>query len=197
MLLKHIPVETLRNDLNQAICDRAFIGEDPLPRDEKSFKEQIKRARSRLPAVKEALSQYLLDVAQTYAQLNNKLGKHPLTPLLCQQLHTLISAGFATRTPWQQWARLPIYLKAMILRIEKYSANPARDNTREQEIQSLYIQWQEKIHQLQKNNQPISEPLVTFQWQIEELRVSLFAQELKTPYPVSIKRLSKELNNFK
>lgn len=197
MLLKHIPVETLRNDLNQAICDRAFIGEDPLPRDEKSFKEQIKRARSRLPAVKEALSQYLLDVAQTYAQLNNKLGKHPLTPLLCQQLHTLISAGFATRTPWQQWTRLPIYLKAMILRIEKYSANPARDNTREQEIQSLYIQWQEKINQLQKNNQPISEPLVAFQWQIEELRVSLFAQELKTPYPVSIKRLSKELNNFK
>ena len=59
MLLKHINADTLRDDLTQAVCDRAFIGEDELPRNEKAFKEQIKRARSRLPAVKEALSRYL------------------------------------------------------------------------------------------------------------------------------------------
>ena len=192
MLLKHINADTLRDDLTQAVCDRAFIGEDELPRNEKAFKEQIKRARSRLPAVKEALSRYLQETAAAYAELNGKLGKHPLTHLLRQRLQTLLAAGFATRTPWAQWPRLPIYLKAMTLRLEKYSGNPARDAAREADIQELEQMWQEKTDGLVKQGQPISDDLAAFKWMIEELRVSLFAQELKTPYPVSVKRLLKE-----
>ena len=192
MLLKHINADTLRDDLTQAVCDRAFIGEDELPRNEKAFKEQIKRARSRLPAVKEALSRYLQETAAAYAELNGKLGKHPLTHLLRQRLQTLLAAGFATRTPWAQWPRLPIYLKAMTLRLEKYSGNPARDAAREADIQELEQMWQEKTDSLVKQGQPISDGLAAFKWMIEELRVSLFAQELKTPYPVSVKRLLKE-----
>ena len=192
MLLKHINADTLRDDLTQAVCDRAFIGEDELPRNEKAFKEQIKRARSRLPAVKEALSRYLQETAAAYAELNGKLGKHPLTHLLRQRLQTLLAAGFATRTPWAQWPRLPIYLKAMTLRLEKYSGNPARDAAREADIQELEQMWQEKTDGLVKQGQPVSDDLAAFRWMIEELRVSLFAQELKTPYPVSVKRLMKE-----
>ena len=192
MLLKHINADTLRDDLTQAVCDRAFIGEDELPRNEKAFKEQIKRARSRLPAVKEALSRYLQETAAAYAELNGKLGKHPLTHLLRQRLQTLLAAGFATRTPWAQWPRLPIYLKAMTLRLEKYSGNPARDAAREADIQELEQMWQEKTDSLIKQGQPVSDDLAAFKWMIEELRVSLFAQELKTPYPVSVKRLLKE-----
>ncbi|HHX2527564.1 TPA: GNAT family N-acetyltransferase [Neisseria subflava] len=192
MLLKHINADTLRDDLTQAVCDRAFIGEDELPRNEKAFKEQIKRARSRLPAVKEALSRYLQETAAAYAELNGKLGKHPLTHLMRQRLQTLLAAGFATRTPWAQWPRLPIYLKAMTLRLEKYSGNPARDAAREADIQELEQMWQEKIDGLVKQGQPVSDDLTAFKWMIEELRVSLFAQELKTPYPVSVKRLLKE-----
>ena len=191
MLLKHINADTLRDDLTQAVCDRAFIGEDELPRNEKAFKEQIKRARSRLPAVKEALSRYLQETAAAYAELNGKLGKHPLTHLLRQRLQTLLAAGFATRTPWAQWPRLPIYLKAMTLRLEKYSANPARDAAREADIQELEQMWQEKTDSLVKQGLPVSDDLAAFKWMIEELRVSLFAQELKTPYPVSVKRLLK------
>ena len=191
MLLKHINADTLRDDLTQAVCDRAFIGEDELPRNEKAFKEQIKRARSRLPAVKEALSRYLQETAAAYAELNGKLGKHPLTHLMRQRLQTLLAAGFATRTPWAQWPRLPIYLKAMTLRLEKYSGNPARDAAREADIQELEQMWQEKIDGLVKQGQPVSDDLAAFKWMIEELRVSLFAQELKTPYPVSVKRLMK------
>ncbi|WP_420329892.1 DUF3418 domain-containing protein [Neisseria lactamica] len=191
MLLKHINADTLRDDLTQAVCDRAFIGEDDLPRNEKAFKEQIKRARSRLPAVKEALSRYLQETAAAYAELNGKLGKHPLTHLMCQRLQTLLAAGFATRTPWAQWPRLPIYLKAMTLRLEKYSGNPARDAAREADIQELEQMWQEKTDSLIKQGLPISDGLAGFKWMIEELRVSLFAQELKTPYPVSVKRLLK------
>ncbi|MCL5848576.1 DUF3418 domain-containing protein [Neisseria meningitidis] len=192
MLLKHINADTLRDDLTQAVCDRAFIGEDELPRNEKAFKEQIKRARSRLPAVKEALSRYLQETAAAYAELNGKLGKHPLTHLLRLRLQTLLAPGFATRTPWAQWPRLPIYLKAMTLRLEKYSSNPARDAAREADIQELEQMWQEKNDGLVKQGQPISDNLAAFKWMIEELRVSLFAQELKTPYPVSVKRLLKE-----
>ena len=191
MLLKHINADTLRDDLTQAVCDRAFIGEDELPRNEKAFKEQIKRARSRLPAVKEALSRYLQETAAAYAELNGKLGKHPLTHLMRQRLQTLLAAGFATRTPWAQWPRLPIYLKAMTLRLEKYSGNPARDAAREADIQELEQMWQEKTDGLVKQGQPVSDDLAAFRWMIEELRVSLFAQELKTPYPVSVKRLLK------
>lgn len=192
MLLKHINADTLRDDLTQAVCDRAFIGEDELPRNEKAFKEQIKRARSRLPAVKEALSRYLQETAAAYAELNGKLGKHPLTHLLRLRLQTLLAPGFATRTPWAQWPRLPIYLKAMTLRLEKYSGNPARDAAREADIQELEQMWQEKTDSLIKQGLPISDGLAGFKWMIEELRVSLFAQELKTPYPVSVKRLLKE-----
>ena len=195
MLLKHINADTLRDDLTQAVCDRAFIGEDELPRNEKAFKEQIKRARSRLPAVKEALSRYLQETAAAYAELNGKLGKHPLTHLLRQRLQTLLAAGFATRTPWAQWPRLPIYLKAMTLRLEKYSSNPSRDAAREADIQELEQMWQEKTDSLIKQGLPISDDLAGFKWMIEELRVSLFAQELKTPYPVSVKRLQKEWIN--
>ena len=195
MLLKHINADTLRDDLTQAVCDRAFIGEDELPRNEKAFKEQIKRARSRLPAVKEALSRYLQETAAAYAELNGKLGKHPLTHLLRQRLQTLLTPGFASHTPWAQWPRLPIYLKAMSLRLEKYSSNPARDAAREADIQELEQMWQEKTDSLIKQGQPVSDDLAAFKWMIEELRVSLFAQELKTPYPVSVKRLLRELTN--
>ena len=191
MLLKHINADTLRDDLTQAVCDRAFIGEDELPRNEKAFKEQIKRARSRLPAVKEALSRYLQETAAAYAELNGKLGKHPLTHLLRLRLQTLLAPGFASHTPWAQWPRLPIYLKAMTLRLEKYSGNPARDAAREADIQELEQMWQEKTDSLIKQGQPVSDDLAAFKWMIEELRVSLFAQELKTPYPVSVKRLLK------
>ena len=192
MLLKHLGVDNLREDITAAVLDRALMGEDTPPRDEKAFKEQIKRARSRLPAVKEALNRYLLATAQAYSELNSKIGRHPLAHTLREQLQALIYPGFAHATPWPQWPRLPIYLQAMQKRMEKYSPNPARDQAREADVQELLAMWQEKVDTLQKQNQPLSDGLMGFRWQIEELRVSLFAQELKTPMPVSVKRLMKE-----
>lgn len=192
MLLKHIAPDTLKDDLTAAICDRAFIGDDELPRNEKAFKEQIKRAKSRLPAVKEAVSRYLGEITDAYTELNAKLGKHPLTPLICERLNVLLGVGFASRTPWTQWARLPVYIKAMSLRLDKYSGNPARDAAREADIQELEAMLAEKLANLSRQNLPVSGSLNAFGWQIEELRVSLFAQELRTPSPVSVKRLLKE-----
>ena len=192
MLLKHLGVDALREDITRAVCQRAFIGDDDLPRNDKDFKEQIKRARSRLPAVKEALNKYLLEVAQEYAPLVLRLQKHPLKQVLQQQLQDLIHTGFASDTPWSQWPHLARYLKGMNLRMDKYSGNPARDAQREADIQVLQQQWQQRISDLQRSHQDIATDLKLFRWGIEELRVSLFAQELKTPYPVSVKRLQKQ-----
>ena len=192
MLLKHLGVDALRDDITRAVCQRAFIGDDDLPRNDKDFKEQIKRARSRLPAVKEALNKYLLEVAQEYAPLVLRLQKHPLKQVLQQQLQDLIHTGFASDTPWSQWPHLARYLKGMNLRMDKYSGNPARDAQREADIQVLQQQWQQRISDLQRSHQDIATDLKLFRWGIEELRVSLFAQELKTPYPVSVKRLQKQ-----
>ena len=171
MLLKHIAPDTLREDLTQAVCDRAFIGDDELPRSEKAFKEQIKRARSRLPAVKEAVSRYLGDTAAAYAELNGKLDKHPHTPLIRKRLDALLGAGFATRTPWTQCSRLPVYIRAMTLRLEKYSS----DATREAEIEELKNMWMEKVQSLEKQGLTVSDGLAAFRWMKEELYVSLFA----------------------
>ncbi|MDK4707047.1 DUF3418 domain-containing protein [Kingella negevensis] len=197
MLLKHIAPDTLKDDLTASICDRAFIGDDELPRDEKAFKEQIKRAKSRLPAVKEAVSRYLGEITYAYTELNAKLGKHPLTQLIRERLNVLLGVGFASRTPWTQWARLPVYIKAMSLRLDKYSGNPARDAAREADIQELEAMLAEKLANLSRQNLPVSGSLNAFGWQIEELRVSLFAQELRTPSPVSVKRLLKEWETLK
>ena len=80
----------------------------------------------------------------------------------------------------------------MTLRLDKYSSNPAR----EADIQELETLWAEKTDALVKQGLAVSDDLAAFRWQIEELRVSLFAQELKTPYPVSVKRLLKEFSNL-
>lgn len=194
LIFKQIPSDFLKEQITHAVCNRAFIGEDALPRDEKTFKEQIKKARSRIGAVKVAINEHLLATATAYAELQGNIssGKHPLCSVLKTQCQSLLHDNFISQTPYEQWVRMPIYIKAMTARMDKYSNNPARDTAREADIQALYEKWQNKINDLQKNNQPISGCLKTFFWKIQELRVSLFAQELKTPYPVSLKRLNKE-----
>ncbi|MBQ9183973.1 MAG: DUF3418 domain-containing protein, partial [Neisseriaceae bacterium] len=194
LIFRQIASDTLKEEITNAICDRAFIADDDLPRDEKSFKEQIKKAKSRLPAVKVAINEHLLATATAYAELQGQLssGKHPLCSVLRPLCDDLLHPQFITQTPYEQWVRMPIYIKAMSVRMDKYGNNPTRDTAREADIQALYNEWQNKINDLQQNNQSISGSLKNFYWKIQELRVSLFAQELKTPYPVSLKRLSKE-----
>ena len=148
MLLKHINADTLRDDLTQAVCDRAFIGEDELPRNEKSL-QRTNQTRPQPPARRQRSPQPLpAGNRRRLRRTERQTRQTPLTHLMRQRLQTLLAAGFATRTPWAQWPRLPIYLKAMTLRLEKYSGNPARDAAREADIQELKQMWQEKNRQL-------------------------------------------------
>ncbi|GGY06292.1 ATP-dependent RNA helicase HrpA [Paludibacterium paludis] len=184
--------DELMRDALDAICDRAFIGEDEPPRDEKSFNDQKSRARTRLPAVTQAVTQYLAQIAAEYHALSQKLPRHRIGADLKLQLDRLVYKGFLAATPWAQLSQLPRYMKAMALRMDKQPANPQRDGQRAQEIRQLWDSWEARVN----SEDTPSEALLAFRWQIEELRVSLFAQELKTPYPVSLKRLQKVWNDL-
>ncbi|BEV71457.1 ATP-dependent RNA helicase HrpA [Paludibacterium sp. THUN1379] len=188
--------DELLADAIAAICDRAFIGEDPLPRSEKQFNEQKSRARTRLPAVTQAVMQYLGQIAQEYQALSLRLAKHRLGHELRTQLDALVYRGFLTATPWPQLQHLPRYMKAMGLRMDKQAANPQRDGQRAAEIRQMWEMWRSRVDEKMAQGE-VSPALADFRWQIEELRVSLFAQELKTPYPVSLKRLQKIWGDIK
>jgi ATP-dependent helicase HrpA len=99
--------------------------------------------------------------------------------------------GFVSEVPWEHLQHIPRYLKALRLRIEKQPQNPDRDGKHAASIGTLWQKWHDKVLAMEKAHLDVPEKLTAFRWQIEELRVSLFAQELKTPFPISIKRLDK------
>ena len=188
--------EGLREDLLLAIADRAFIGEDDLPRTNADFMKLKARARTRLPAVSQAIARQAQSIASEYQLLVMQQSKMPATVNRLkrdceQQIGLLVYKNSFSQTPWEQLQHVPRYLKALRLRIEKQPANPDRDGKNAASVGVLWDRWQAKISALKLAHLDISQDLQDFRWLIEELRVSLFAQELKTPFPVSIKRLEK------
>ena len=186
--------DDLRDDMITAIADRAFIGEDELPRSNDEFMKLKQRARTRLPAVTEAVARQAQAIANEYQLLTQKQGQmgaavNRLKRDLEQQVGLLVYKGCFTNTPWEHLQNIPRYLKALRLRIEKHPANPERDGKNAASIGLIWQRWQEKMNALNQAHVDIPQSLLAYRWLIEELRVSLFAQELKTPFPVSIKRL--------
>jgi len=102
----------------------------------------------------------------------------------------LLSKRFIEQTPYERLQHFPRYLKAAGLRLDKLRADPGRDARLAAEFAPLCAQWLREYAKQVKSGS--SDPrLEQFRWLLEELRVQLFAQELKTPVPVSVKRLSK------
>ena len=95
---------------------------------------------------------------------------------------------FLARTPWTALQHLPRYLKGVVLRLDKWRADPARDAARLAELRPLEQRWLRRLAELKG---AADARLDEYRWLLEELRVSLFAQELRTPQPVSVKRLDK------
>jgi ATP-dependent helicase HrpA len=114
-----------------------------------------------------------------------------------EQLAMLLPKRFFSQTPWERLQHLPRYIKAMKLRLDKYPSSIDRDAKSAQNVQMVWQRWQDKVTNLRKANAEVSEDLADYRWLIEELRVSLFAQELKTPFPVSVKRLDKIWDDLK
>lgn len=188
--------DSLRDDMLNAIADRAFIGEDELPRTNAEFMNLKQRARTRLPAVVDGASRLATAIATEYQVLTQKIGTVPgnmarVKKEVEDQLARLLPKNFFSQTPWERLQHLPRYLKALKLRLDKYPNSIERDTRSAQAVQQVWERWEGKVIALRKANQPVGADLLDYRWLIEELRVSLFAQELKTPFPVSVKRLDK------
>ena len=134
-------------------------------------------------------------IATEYQLLSTKQAQMPATVNRLKrdveaQIGRLVYKGCFSQTPWENISQLPRYLKALRLRIEKQPSNPDRDGKNSASVGLIWQNWEALVDKQNKTDK-LSPKVMEFRWLIEELRVSLFAQELKTPFPVSIKRLEK------
>lgn len=196
MQLRNImDADELREDLLSAIADRAFIAEDDLPRTTDAFMALKQRARTRLPVVKDAICRIVTIVATEYHALATMRAAMPvranrLSKDVESQTNKLLYKNCFSQTPWEPLQHLSRYIKALRLRIEKQPSNPDRDGKHAASVGLHWDKWKAEVEKQSKVGD-VSTELQDFRWLIEELRVSLFAQELKTPFPVSTKRLDK------
>jgi ATP-dependent helicase HrpA len=183
--------EELRDQIIGVALDRAFLG-DPLPTDAMGFKKRIEEGRSRLNLIAQEVARAVHAVLQELANATRKLkDSRPAKDVaddIGAQLQRLVPKRFALDTPWAQLQHLPRYLKAITARLDKLRADPARDAKLMSEVRPLEQRYTRRLAELKGVKDA---RLDDFRWQLEELRVSLFAQELRTPQPVSVKRLDK------
>ncbi|MHB1091465.1 ATP-dependent RNA helicase HrpA [Thiobacillus sp.] len=185
--------EQLRAALIDAIATRALLGDDDTPRDEKAFGKQKERAKPKISVVKQALLRDVAEILDLHAQVAARLAAKPqFTAVMRDEtahLAALVPADFITATPWAHLKALPRYLRGILKRLEKLPSAEQRDARGMAGVLTLQNKYLARRTQIKGEIPPA---LDDFRWQLEELRISLFAQELKTPYPVSAKRLDKQ-----
>ncbi|MCZ8251185.1 MAG: ATP-dependent RNA helicase HrpA [Hylemonella sp.] len=194
MAVAYMPLgtmEELRAQILDVALDRAFLLE-PLPADEFDFKKRLEEGRGRLTLIANEVARLAGVILTEYAAAARKIKDTKNAPEAAadctQQLQRLCPKRFLAQTPWPQLQHYARYLKAITLRLDKYRADPARDAARLAEIKP---QEQRYWRLVAERKGVMDERLQEFRWLLEELRVSFFAQELRTPQPVSIKRLDK------
>ncbi|HEU4851503.1 MAG TPA: DUF3418 domain-containing protein, partial [Telluria sp.] len=183
--------EELRDQIIAKAIDIACL-QDPLPTDAASFNKRKEEGKSRLTLLVNEIARLAAQVLAEYYVLPKKLqNAQPQAAADMQsQLQQLVHKGFVSETDFAQLAHFPRYLKAINVRLEKLRADPARDAR-------LMAEWNQAAGHFQravrdrKGDIAADPKMVEYRWLLEELRVSLFAQELRTPMPVSTKRLQK------
>jgi ATP-dependent helicase HrpA len=183
--------EELRTQIIDVALDRAFLL-DPLPTDEFAFKRRMEEGRGRLTLIANEVARLAATILAEYAVAARKIKdtKNVLeaTQDAQQQLQRLMPKNFVAAAPWAQLAHYARYLKAITLRLDKYRADPARDAAK---LAELRPQEQRYWRLVAERKGQVDARMQELRWLLEELRVSFFAQELRTPQPVSVKRLDK------
>ncbi|MFO1319645.1 MAG: ATP-dependent RNA helicase HrpA [Burkholderiales bacterium] len=193
---KATAMERLQEELVAAICDRAFFVEaDPI-RNQAAFDARLTKARTRLMDVAGEVCRLVGEILTEYHQLRPRLqppGAQAWQRLMTDlkaQLKALLPPGFIVTTPYVRLKEIPRYLRAIGVRLDKFASNPARDAQWQDTLAQWARQW--KLRLDTDRARGVRNPrLEEFRWMLEELRVSLWAQQLKTPYPVSFKRIEK------
>jgi ATP-dependent helicase HrpA len=183
--------EELRAQIVEVALDRAFLL-DPLPANAADFKRRVDEGRGRLTLIANEVARLAGAILAEYAAALRKIkdtkGQPDATADATQQLQRLVPRRFLAATPWPQLQHFPRYLKAIVLRLDKVRADPARDAARMAELKP---QEQRYWRLVGERKGAADARLQELRWLLEELRVSFFAQELRTPQPVSSKRLDK------
>ena len=194
MAVAYMPLGTadeLRQQIIEVALERAFLM-DPLPSDELSFKKRIDEGRGRLTLIANEVARLagviLIEFAVATRKIKDTKNAPEATADCAQQLQRLVPKRFLALTPWTQLQHYARYLKAIVLRLEKWRADPARDGAK---LLELKPQEQRYWRLVAERKGAVDDRMLEFRWLLEELRVSFFAQELRTPQPVSVKRLDK------
>ncbi len=183
--------DELRDQIIDTAIEQACLV-DPLPMDEAGFQARKADGKTRLGLLAQEVARLAGTILTEWATVQKKLPQAKSHPAshgdLQKQLDALMSKHFIRRTPYRQLVHFPRYLKAVQARIDKLRADPARDARLMAEMAPLLTQFQRA--QAALKGAPDS-GMDEFRWLLEELRVALFSQELRTPMPVSVKRLQK------
>jgi len=184
-------IEELREQIIAVALDRAFLL-DPLPTDEFAFKRRIEEGRGRLTLIANEVARLAATILLEYGTAARKIkdtkNAPDATTDAAQQLARLMPKRFLATSPWGPLQHFARYQKAITARLDKYRADPARDAARLAELRPL----EQRYWRLVAERKGVTDDrMQEFRWLLEELRVSFFAQELRTPQPVSVKRLEK------
>lgn len=194
LAMLYLPLGTeqeLREQIVHVALERALMSE-PLPHSAATFDKRLTEGRTRLNLIAQEVSRLAMQVLTEYAAALRKLkdakpGKDVQDDMQAQ-LVRLMSKRFLQGTNYTQLQHFPRYLKAMVMRLDKLRSDSARDAARMSELKPL----DSKLTRAFAERKGVAdERLNEIRWLMEELRVSLFAQELRTPQPVSVKRLEK------
>jgi ATP-dependent helicase HrpA len=182
--------EELRDQIVQKAIDIACL-QDPLPTDATAFNKRKDEGKARLGLLVNEIARLVSLILTEFHGLPKKLQNVPPAAAadMTAQLQGLVHKRFLIDNEYSQLAHFPRYLKAVNIRLEKLRGDATRDAKLMAEWQSAASQFQRISKQQDGKN---TDPRMTeFRWMLEELRVSLFAQELRTPMPISAKRLQK------
>ena len=184
--------DELRQQIIDLAIERAFLTE-PLPANETQFTQRVQEGRARLTLIAGEIARLAAQILGEYALAARKVKDSAKSAPAAakdagEQLARLMGKRFLADTPWPALQHFPRYLKAIHMRLDKLRADPARDNQRMQEARAQ----EQRFWRLIAERKGVQDArLQELRWLLEELRVSFFAQELRTPQPVSVKRLEK------
>ena len=193
-LARDVALGPLKADVVTAALERTFLP-GSLPMTQADFARRVEDGRSRFNLIAQEIARAASGILAERAALEKKLP--PALKAfpqagddIKQQLGRLLAPGWLARTPWERLQHLPRYLKAASLRLDKLRADPARDARLAVELASVEQPYRRELAARLRQG-AVTAQLEQFGWLVEELRVSLFAQELRTPIPASVKRLAK------
>jgi len=178
----------LRDDLLDRVVMTVFLeGREPL-RNGTDFEARIATQRGGIGLPAQEISKTVQAALERLARILVALPKAaaPTAADIRAQLAWLTPAGFLLVTPWERLKDYPRYFQALEQRLEKSGLDARRDAKLAAEIAPLESRYRERV-KAERGARPPGED--EFRWLLEEFRVSLFAQQLKTRVPVSARRL--------